>query len=71
MPRRRAPSSSVDSTAQLTCGLPKPRKAVEGTVCDSTERARIRTAGTLYGPAPGYEPLPTTRSAMSVYAPMR
>ena len=30
MPSRRAPSSSVDSTAQLTCGLPKPRNAVDG-----------------------------------------
>ncbi len=66
MPSARAPSSSALSTAQLTCGLPKPRKAVDGTVCERTDRARIRTAGMLYGPAPGYEPLPTTRSAMSV-----
>ena len=41
-------------------------KAVEGTVCERTDRATMRTAGTLYGPAAGYEPLPTTRSAMSV-----
>ena len=65
MPSALAPSSSVDSTAQLICGLPNPRKAVDGTVCERMERARIRTAGTLYGPAAGYEPLPTTRSAMS------
>ena len=41
-----------DSTAQLICGLPKPRMAVEGTVCDSTLRALIRAAGQLYGPLP-------------------
>ena len=47
MPSALAPSSSVDSTAQLICGLPNPRKAVEGTVCERIDRARIRTAGTL------------------------
>ena len=40
-----------DSTAQICCGLPKPRNAVDGTVCESTLRATIRTAGTRYGPA--------------------
>ena len=49
---RRAASVMFDSTAQLICGLPKPRKAVEGTVCDSTLRAMIRAAGQLYGPLP-------------------
>ena len=39
-----------DSTAQICCGLPKPRNAVDGTVCDSTLRATIRTAGHRYGP---------------------
>jgi hypothetical protein len=39
-----------DSTAQICCGLPKPRKAVDGTVCERTLRATIRTAGMLYGP---------------------
>jgi hypothetical protein len=32
------------------CGLPNPRNAVDGTVCDSTLRATIRTVGQLYGP---------------------
>jgi hypothetical protein len=39
-----------DSVAQICCGLPNPRKAVDGTVCDSTLLATIRTAGQLYGP---------------------
>ncbi len=51
MPSARAPSSRVDSPAQLICGLPNPRNAVDGTVWDSTPRETIRTAGTLYGPA--------------------
>jgi hypothetical protein len=55
----------LDSTAQICCGLPNPRKAVDGTVLDRTLRARIRTAGVRYGPFDVYEPLPTTRSAMS------
>ena len=46
----RAASSMFDSTAQICCGLPKPRNAVEGTVCERTLRARIRTFGTRYGP---------------------
>ena len=50
MPSSRAASFMFDSTAQICCGLPKPRNAVEGTVCESTLRARIRTAGTRYGP---------------------
>ena len=70
-PSASAASSIVDSTAQLTCGAPNPRNAVDGTVCDRTLRATMRTAGTAYGPAPTYEPLPTTRSAMSAYAPIR
>ncbi len=45
MPSCRAASSRFDSTAQLTCGLPKPRKAVEGTVCERTPRATMRAAG--------------------------
>ena len=53
IPIARAASSRFDSTAQFTCGLPKPRNAVDGTVWDRTLRARIRTAGTLYGPAAG------------------
>ncbi len=53
MPSAVAPSSSVDSTAQLTWGAPNPRNAVDGTVCESTLRATILTAGTLYGPAAG------------------
>ena len=48
---RRAASSMFDSTAQFCCGLPKPRKAVDGTVCDSTLRATIRAAGQSYGPS--------------------
>ena len=42
----RAASSMFDSTAQICCGLPKPRKAVDGVVCDRMLRATIRTAGT-------------------------
>ena len=53
IPSARAPSSRFDSTAQLTCGLPKPRKAVDGIVCERTLRATIRAAGTRYGPAAG------------------
>ena len=30
MPSRTAASSRFDSTAQICCGLPKPRKAVDG-----------------------------------------
>ena len=51
MPRMPAASFMFDSIAQICCGLPKPRKAVDGTVCDRTLRARIRTAGVMYGPA--------------------
>ena len=47
----RAASSMFDSVAQICCGLPKPRNAVDGTVCDRTLRATIRTAGIAYGPA--------------------
>ena len=50
MPSSRAASFMFDSTAQICCGLPKPRNAVEGTVWESTLRARIRTSGTRYGP---------------------
>ena len=50
MPSARAASSMFDSTAQICCGLPKPRNAVEGTVCDRTLRAKIRTAGTAVRP---------------------
>ena len=45
-PSVRAASSMFDSPAQICCGLPKPRKAVDGTVWDSTLRATMRTAGT-------------------------
>ncbi len=71
MPSRSAASSMFDSPAQICCGLPKPRKAVDGTVCDRMLRATIRAAGTMYGPTAVYVPLPTTRSAMSAYAPTR
>ena len=47
-----AASEMFDSTAQLICGLPKPRNAVDGTVCERTVRARMRAAGQLYGPLP-------------------
>ncbi len=50
MPRIAAASSMFDSTAQICCGLPKPRNAVEGIVCDRMLRATIRTAGIMYGP---------------------
>ena len=50
MPSAWAASFMFDSTAQICCGLPKPRNAVEGTVCERTLRARIRTFGTRYGP---------------------
>ena len=46
MPRAFAPSSRFDSTAQLTCGLPKPRNAVAGVVWERMLREKIRTAGT-------------------------
>ena len=65
MPRARAAASMFDSTAQLTCGVPKPRKAMAGVVLDRIERAVMRTVGTLYGPAAVYWLLATTRSAMS------
>jgi hypothetical protein len=39
-----------DSTAQICWGLPKPRNAVDGTVCERMLRARMRAAGTRYGP---------------------
>ena len=41
----------LDSTAQICWGLPKPRNAVDGTVCDSTLRATIRVGGTAIRPA--------------------
>ena len=50
-PSRRAPASSWDSSAQATCGLPKPRNAVLGVVLVMTARASIRTPGMRYGPA--------------------
>ena len=65
MPSLRAASFMFDSTAQICCGLPKPRNAVDGTVWDRTLRAKIRTAGTAYGPFELKLPLPTVRSAMS------
>ena len=40
-----------DSTAQICCGLPKPRNAVDGVVCERMLRATMRTAGTRYGPS--------------------
>ena len=45
MPSRSAASSMFDSPAQICCGLPKPRKAVDGTVCDRMLRATMRAAG--------------------------
>ena len=39
-----------DSTAQICCGLPKPRNAVDGVVWDRTLRATIRIDGVRYGP---------------------
>ena len=65
MPRARAASSMFDSTAQISCGLPKPRNAVEGTVCDRMLRATMRTAGTRYGPRRRVAALADRRSAMS------
>ncbi len=50
MPRTRDASSMFDSTAQICCGLPNPRKAVDGVVCERTLRATIRIAGVRYGP---------------------
>ena len=50
MPSACAASSMFDSTAQICCGLPKPRNAVEGVVCERMLRATIRTAGMRYGP---------------------
>ena len=37
-PRRSAASLSCDSTAQEACGVPKPRNAVLGVVCESRAR---------------------------------
>ena len=53
MPSSRAASFMFDSTAQICCGLPKPRNAVEGTVWESTLRARIRTFGHAVRPVRG------------------
>ena len=50
MPSSRAASFMFDSTAQICWGLPNPRNAVDGTVCDRTLRATIRAAGVRYGP---------------------
>ena len=50
MPRTRDASSMFDSTAQICWGLPNPRKAVDGVVCERTLRATIRIAGVRYGP---------------------
>ena len=50
MPRTCDASSMFDSTAQICCGLPNPRKAVDGVVCERTLRATIRIAGVRYGP---------------------
>ncbi len=47
MPSALAAASTFDSTAQLTCGVPKPRKAMAGVVLDRIERAVMRTLGTL------------------------
>ena len=46
MPSRRAASSICDSTAQATCGVPNPRNAVAGGVCDSRPRTCTRASGT-------------------------
>jgi len=53
IPSARAPSSMFDSTAQLTCGLPKPRNAVDGVVWERTLRPTTRPDGTRYGPHAG------------------
>jgi hypothetical protein len=42
IPRIFAASFSCDSTAQDACGVPKPRNAVVGVVCDSSARAITR-----------------------------
>ena len=52
--RRRARSAirfTCVSTANSTCGAPKPRKAPFGGVFVAIVRARIRTFGQAYGPA--------------------
>src|SRR4029077_7970136 len=51
-PNIRAAASICDSTAQLICGVPKPRKAQLGVVCDNTARAWILALGVRYGPQP-------------------
>src|SRR5262249_37918851 len=51
-PNSRAAASICDSTAQLICGVPKPRKAQLGVVCDKTARAWILALGVRYGPQP-------------------
>ena len=47
MPSARAPASMFDSTAQLTWGVPKPRKAQAGVVWERIERARDAHVGHL------------------------
>ena len=44
-PNSRAAASICDSTAQLICGVPKPRNAQLGVVCDNTARAWILALG--------------------------
>jgi hypothetical protein len=50
IPSRRAASVICDSTAQDACGVPNPRNAVVGVVCESSARARTRAFGVRYGP---------------------
>ncbi len=50
MPRIRAASFSCDSTAHDACGVPNPRNAVLGVVCDSSARAWTAACGVRYGP---------------------
>ena len=51
MPSVAAASFNCDSTAQEACGVPNPRKAVLGVVCDSSARATIRACGDAIGAA--------------------
>ena len=52
IPRISAASFNCDSTAQDACGVPKPRNAVLGVVCDRIARAMTRALGVTYGPHP-------------------
>ena len=50
IPSAAAAAFSCDSTAHDACGVPNPRNAVLGVVCDSSARAATRAFGVRYGP---------------------